>query len=363
LQKYSIKALKKEIDQTEEIKDGITEELYERLTIQVDKGQEPLRIDKFILIRVVNTSRNKIQQAIDNGMVLVNNQIIKSNYKVKPFDQIIFYSDNDPETYEIIPEQMPLNIVFEDDHVLVINKPAGMVVHPGAGNFNGTLINGVAWHLKQQQPDLDESKLPRFGMVHRIDKNTSGLIVLAKSELAALKLAKQFFDHTVQRKYIALVWGNFDEQEGTITGNIARHQRFRKLMDVYPDGDQGKEAITHYTVLEDLKYVSLVECRLETGRTHQIRVHMQHIGHPLFNDDTYGGDNIVKGTVFSKYKQFVENCFTICNRQALHAKTLGFIHPLTEKEILFDSEIAEDMRAVIEKWRNYISNNQLLDRS
>lgn len=363
LQKYRFKALKKEIDPIDEIKDEAAEELYERLTIQVDKGQEPLRIDKFILNRVVNTSRNKIQQAIDNGMVLVNNQAIKSNYKVKPFDQIIFYSDTDPVTYEIIPEQMDLNIVFEDDHVMVINKPAGLVVHPGSGNFNGTLINGVAWHLKQQQPDLDESKLPRFGMVHRIDKNTSGLIVLAKSELAAMKLAKQFFDHTVERKYIALVWGNFEDVQGTITGHIARHQRFRKLMDVYPDGDHGKEAITHYSVLEDLKYVSLVECRLETGRTHQIRVHMQHIGHPLFNDETYGGDSIVKGTVFSKYKQFVENCFSICNRQALHAKTLGFTHPFTEKEMKFDSELPNDMKAVIEKWRGYTKNNQLLERS
>lgn len=363
LQKYRFKALKKEIDPIDEIKDEAAEELYERLTIQVDKGQEPLRIDKFILNRVVNTSRNKIQQAIDNGMVLVNNQAIKSNYKVKPFDQIIFYSDTDPVTYEIIPEQMDLNIVFEDDHVMVINKPAGLVVHPGSGNFNGTLINGVAWHLKQQQPDLDESKLPRFGMVHRIDKNTSGLIVLAKSELASMKLAKQFFDHTVERKYIALVWGNFEDEQGTITGHIARHQRFRKLMDVYPDGDHGKEAITHYSVLEDLKYVSLVECRLETGRTHQIRVHMQHIGHPLFNDETYGGDSIVKGTVFSKYKQFVENCFSICNRQALHAKTLGFTHPFTEKEMKFDSELPNDMKAVIEKWRGYTKNNQLLERS
>ena len=223
-----------EIQQDENI-DQASEELYERLTLVVDKGQEPLRIDKFLLSKVVNTSRNKIQGAIDNGMVLVNNQQIKSNYKVKPADQIIFYSDTDPVTYEIVPEELPLNIVFEDDHVLVINKPAGMVVHPGAGNFSGTLINGVAWHLKQQQPDLDESKLPRFGMVHRIDKNTSGLIVLAKSELAAVKLAKQFFDHTVQRKYMALVWGNFEETEGTITGHIARHARFRKLMDVFPD--------------------------------------------------------------------------------------------------------------------------------
>jgi 23S rRNA pseudouridine1911/1915/1917 synthase len=339
-----------------------SDELYERLTLTVDKGQEPLRIDKFILNRVVNTSRNKIQTAIGSGMVLVNNQTIKSNYKVKPGDHIIFYSDNDPETYEIIPEEMPLNIVFEDDHVMVINKPAGMVVHPGAGNFNGTLINGVAWHLRQQQPDIDEQKLPRFGMVHRIDKNTSGLIVLAKSEIAAVKLARQFFDHTVQRKYIALVWGNFEETEGTITGNIGRHPRFRKLMDVYPDGDHGKEAITHYTVLEDLKYVSLIECRLETGRTHQIRVHMQHRGHPLFNDDVYGGDRIVKGTIFTRYKQFVDNCFDICKRQALHAQTLGFVHPFTNEEMLFESELADDIQSVIAKWRSY-ANHYSIDRS
>ena len=339
-----------------------SDELYERLTLTVDKGQEPLRIDKFILNRVVNTSRNKIQTAIGSGMVLVNNQTIKSNYKVKPGDHIIFYSDNDPETYEIIPEEMPLNIVFEDDHVMVINKPAGMVVHPGAGNFNGTLINGVAWHLRQQQPDIDEQKLPRFGMVHRIDKNTSGLIVLAKSEIAAVKLARQFFDHTVQRKYIALVWGNFEETEGTITGNIGRHPRFRKLMDVYPDGDHGKEAITHYTVLEDLKYVSLIECRLETGRTHQIRVHMQHRGHPLFNDDVYGGDRIVKGTIFTRYKQFVDNCFDICKRQALHAQTLGFVHPFTNEEMLFESELADDIQSVIAKWRSY-ANHYSIDKS
>jgi 23S rRNA pseudouridine1911/1915/1917 synthase len=339
-----------------------SDELYERLTLTVDKGQEPLRIDKFILNRVVNTSRNKIQTAIGSGMVLVNNQTIKSNYKVKPGDHIIFYSDNDPETYEIIPEEMPLNIVFEDDHVMVINKPAGMVVHPGAGNFHGTLINGVAWHLRQQQPDIDEQKLPRFGMVHRIDKNTSGLIVLAKSEIAAVKLARQFFDHTVQRKYIALVWGNFEETEGTITGNIGRHPRFRKLMDVYPDGDHGKEAITHYTVLEDLKYVSLIECRLETGRTHQIRVHMQHRGHPLFNDDVYGGDRIVKGTIFTRYKQLVDNCFDICKRQALHAQTLGFVHPFTNEEMLFESVLADDIQSVIAKWRSY-ANHYSIDRS
>jgi 23S rRNA pseudouridine1911/1915/1917 synthase len=358
LQKYKQTAVNNKDLQMEENQEPSSDELYERMSIVVDKGQEPLRIDKFLLHKVVNTSRNKIQLAIDTGMVLVNEKPIKSNYKVKPHDQIVFYSDNDPVTYDIIPEKMPLDIVYEDDHVLLINKPAGMVVHPGSGNFSGTLINGVAFHLKEQNPTLDESKLPRFGMVHRIDKNTSGLIVLAKSELAAVNLAKQFFDHTVKRRYIALVWGNFEEESGTITGHIARHQRFRKLMDVYPEGDHGKEAITHYTVLEDMKYVSLVECRLETGRTHQIRVHMQHIGHSLFNDDVYGGDRILKGTVFTKYKQFVDNCFEICKRHALHAQSLGFVHPATGKEMLFESELADDMKAVIEKWRNY-SNTAL----
>jgi len=335
------------------------EELYERLTLVVDKGQEPLRIDKFILSKVVNTSRNKIQLAIDEGMVLVNGKPTRSNYKVKAFDSIIFYSDNSPENYDIVPEKMDLNIVFEDEHVLVINKPAGVVVHPGSGNWTGTLINGVAWHLKEQSPDISEKSLPRFGMVHRIDKNTSGLIVLAKSASASIRLAKQFFDHTVERKYIALVWGTFEEESGTIKGNIARHQRLRKLMDVYPDGDQGKEAITHYRVLEDMKYVSLIECVLETGRTHQIRVHMQHIGHSLFNDEVYGGNRILKGTVFTKYKQFVDNCFSICNRQALHAKTLGFIHPETGKKLVFESALPTDIEAVIEKWRTYSINRTL----
>jgi 23S rRNA pseudouridine1911/1915/1917 synthase len=235
-----------------------------------------------------------------------------------------------------------------------------MVVHPGSGNWTGTLINGVAWHLKKQQPDISENNLPRFGMVHRIDKNTSGLIVLAKSPSASISLAKQFFDHTVERKYIALVWGSFDEEEGTIKGNIARHQRLRKLMDVFPDGDHGKEAITHYRVLENLKYVSLIECILETGRTHQIRVHMQHVGHSLFNDEVYGGNRILKGTVFTKYKQFVDNCFAICNRQALHAKTLGFIHPESGEKMVFVSDLPQDMEAVIEKWRGY-SNNRTLE--
>lgn len=342
---------------TEEILDSGDgqEEMYERLSIKVDKGQEPLRIDKFLQNRIENATRNKIQKAIDLGHVLVNEKPVKSNYKVRPGDQIVAYSDTDPENYEIVPEQLPLNIVYEDDDVLVINKPAGLVVHPGCGNPNGTLVNGVAYHLKLQQPELDENSLPRFGMVHRIDKNTSGLLLLAKSDKAAKDLADQFFDHTVDRKYIALVWGNFDEEEGTITGHVGRHQRFRKIMDVYPDGDYGKEAITHFRVLERLNYVTLVECQLETGRTHQIRVHMQHVGHPLFNDDTYGGDRIVKGTIFAKYKQFVENCFDICPRHALHAMTLGFTHPRTRQRMQFTSELPEDMDKLIQKWRGYIN--------
>ncbi|TAH00793.1 MAG: RluA family pseudouridine synthase [Sphingobacteriales bacterium] len=338
-----------------EFEDG-QEEMYERLSIKVDKGQEPLRIDKFLQNRIENATRNKIQKAIDVGHVLVNEKLVKSNYKVKPGDQIIAYSDTDPESYDIVPEEMPLNIVYEDDDVLVINKPAGLVVHPGCGNPNGTLVNGIAHYLKLQQPELDENSLPRFGMVHRIDKNTSGLLLLAKSDKAAKDLADQFFDHTVDRKYIALVWGNFEEEEGIITGHVGRHQRFRKIMDVYPDGEYGKEAVTHYRVLERMNYVTLVECQLETGRTHQIRVHMQHIGHSLFNDDTYGGDRIVKGTIFAKYKQFVENCFTICPRHALHAQTLGFTHPRSRQRMLFTSDLPPDMEQLIKKWRAYIGH-------
>jgi len=337
--------------QEEEIPESET--LYEKLVIDISKGQEPLRIDKFLMARIEGATRNKIQQGIDNGMVVVNDLPVKSNYKVKPLDRITVYDSKHPESSAILPEPMPLEIVFEDEHLLVINKPAGLVVHPGSGNPNGTLINGVAWHLQQQQPGLDENALPRFGMVHRIDKNTSGLIVLAKTSKAMNDLAKQFFQHTVHRRYTALVWGDFEENSGTITGHVGRHQRFRKLFTTYPEGDYGKEAITHYTVLERFNYTTLVECRLETGRTHQIRVHMQHIGHPLFNDDTYGGDRIIKGTVFNKYKQFVENCFQLCPRQALHARELGFIHPATRKELHFSAPLPADMEQVIDKWRQY----------
>jgi 23S rRNA pseudouridine1911/1915/1917 synthase len=339
----------------EEQENTDTEELYEKLSITIDKGQEPLRIDKFLMQRIEGATRNKIQQGIDDEMVLVNDKPIKSNYKVKPFDKIIVYTDNSPEHNEILPENIPLQIDYEDDDILIINKPAGMVVHPGSGNPNGTLVNAVAYYLLKQNPTLTEDELSRFGLVHRIDKNTSGLLVMAKNKTAMTDLAKQFFNHTVHRRYNALVWRDFEQDEGTIKANVGRHQRFRKLFTAYPDGDHGKEAITHYKVLERFNYVTLVECRLETGRTHQIRVHMQLIGHPLFNDDFYGGDKVVSGTVFTKYKQFVDNCFALCQRQALHAKELGFIHPTTKKQMLFTSELPNDLTAVIEKWRKYVA--------
>jgi 23S rRNA pseudouridine1911/1915/1917 synthase len=336
------------------------EELYERLSIKVDKGQEPLRLDKFLTARIENATRNKIQKGIEAGRVLVNSKQVNPNYKIRPADEIVVYSDKEAHGEEIILEEIPLNIEFEDDDVLIINKPAGMVVHPGCGNYSGTLINGVAWYLTQKNKQLSEEVLPRFGMVHRIDKNTSGLMVLAKTDKAVASLAKQFFDHTVYRRYYALVWGDVAADTGTIIAHVGRNQKQRKLFAAYPDGEHGKEAITHYTVLERFGYVTLVECRLETGRTHQIRVHMQSIGHPLFNDDTYGGDSIVKGTVFAKYKQFVDNCFAICPRQALHAKSLGFAHPTTRQEMMFNSELAADMQEVIDKWRGYVKAKNLL---
>jgi 23S rRNA pseudouridine1911/1915/1917 synthase len=331
----------------------ISDELYERFSITVDKGQEPLRIDKFLMSRIEGATRNKLQQALNAGMVLVSGKEVRPNYKIKPGDEIILYSDVSPEDTAVVPEKMPLNIVYEDEELMVINKPAGLVVHPGSGNYTGTLLNGVAWYLQKENPSITEDSLPRFGLVHRIDKNTSGLLVLAKTPKAMSQLAKQFYDHSVKRQYVALVWGDLRKDSGTIVAHVGRHQRFRKQFEAYPEGDQGKEAITHYKVLERFGYVTLVECILETGRTHQIRVHMKHIGHPLFSDDFYGGDKIVKGTVFAKYKQFVENCFAICPRQALHAKTLGFIHPTTGKEVFFNSELPDDMRDVIERWRKY----------
>lgn len=329
------------------------DDLYERFSIIIDKGQDQLRIDKFLVNRIEGATRNKVQKAISAGMVLVNEKEVKSNYKIKPLDSIIVYSDMNPEETDVVPEKTDLNIVYEDDDLMIINKPAGMVVHPGSGNYSGTLLNGVAWYLKEKNPAISEDLLPRFGLVHRIDKNTSGLLVLAKTDKAMRNLAKQFFDHTVKRQYVALVWGDVQNDTGTIRAHVGRNLRFRKLFEAYPEGDHGKEAVTHYTVLERFGYVTLVQCVLETGRTHQIRVHMKYIGHPLFNDDTYGGDKIVKGTVFTKYKQFVDNCFDICKRQALHARTLGFTHPTTGEEMLFESTLPEDIEQVIEKWRKY----------
>ena len=343
--------MEKEENITEEINDS--DELFERHIIVIDKGQEAIRIDKFLMQRIEGATRNKIQQAIENEMVLVNDKPTKKNYNTRPGDKIVVYDTNSPESSEILPQDIPLNIVYEDGDLMIINKPVGMVVHPGSGNPDNTLINAVAWHLQKNCPEIDEKELTRYGLVHRIDKNTSGLIVVAKKQKVMSELAKQFFDHTVHRRYNAVVWGNFDEPEGTITGHVGRSQKQRKLFTVYPEGDYGKEAITHYKVLENFNYVSLVECRLETGRTHQIRVHMQYKGHPLFNDDFYGGDKIVKGTIYTKYKQFVDNCFAICPRQALHAKELGFVHPTTKEQMMFKSELPDDMAQLIEKWQKY----------
>jgi 23S rRNA pseudouridine1911/1915/1917 synthase len=341
-------------NEIEEESDGET--LFEKKSITVDKGQEPLRIDKYIMVRIIGATRNKVQKGIDGGMVTVNGKPVKTNYKVRPLDEIIVFTDMDPELNEVLPENLDLDIVYEDEHILIVNKKAGMVVHPGCGNYSGTLINGIAGYLQKTNPDInEENALPRFGLVHRIDKYTTGLIVLAKTDKAMTSLAKQFSDHTVKRKYMALVWGNMEQEQGTVVAHVGRHQRFRKMFTAYPDGDFGKDATTHYKVLERMNYVTLVECVLETGRTHQIRVHMKHLGHPLFADDTYGGDKIVKGTIYTKYKQFVENCFQLCNRQALHAKTLGFIHPGTGEEVFFESELPSDLTNVIEKWRNYVS--------
>lgn len=348
--------MKDELEQDNPDIQETSDELYERFSITIDKGQEPLRIDKFLMHRIEGATRNKLQQAINLGMVLVNGKEIRPNYKIKPLDSIIVYSDMSPEETDVVPEKMELNIVYEDTDLMIINKPAGMVVHPGSGNYSGTLLNGVSYYLQQQNPAISEDVLPRFGLVHRIDKNTSGLLVLAKTDKTMRHLAKQFFDHTISRKYVALVWGDMQNDTGTIVAHVGRNLRFRKLFEAYPEGDHGKEAITHYKVLERFGYVTLVQCILETGRTHQIRVHMKYIGHPLFNDDFYGGDKIVKGTVFTKYKQFVDNCFQICPRQALHAKTLGFVHPTTGEEIFFEAPLPADIEQVIEKWRKYANS-------
>jgi 23S rRNA pseudouridine1911/1915/1917 synthase len=327
------------------------EELFEHHRIVVDKGQQVMRIDKFLVNRLLNISRSKIQAAAEAGNILVNDQVVNSNYKIKPEEVISIVLPHPPREAEILPEDIPLDIVFEDEHILVINKTAGMVVHPGVGNWSGTLINALYYHFRDLP--LFQSGAMRPGLVHRLDKNTSGILLIAKTELALNRLSKQFYDRTTSRKYLALVWGSLDEVEGRIVGHIGRDIRDRKKMAVYPDGSQGKPAVTHYRLVERLGYLSLVECQLETGRTHQIRVHFQHIRHPLFNDETYGGDQILKGTTFTKYKQFVQNCFQILPRHALHAKSLGFTHPATGEKMFFDSEIPGDMEQVIEKWRKY----------
>ena len=329
---------------------------FEHYKFVADKGQNPLRVDRFLLNFVEFATRNKIQNSIKAGNVRVNDSIVKANYKVKAEDVVTVVLDYPKEKNELLPQDIPLNIVYEDKDLLVVNKEAGMVVHPGYGNYDGTLVNAVAFHVSNL-PNMGEEDRP--GLVHRIDKNTSGILVIAKTERAMIDLAKKFAERDLNRKYIALVWGNVKENEGTITGHIGRNLKNRKVMDVFSDGEHGKHAVSHYKVLERFGYTTLIECTLETGRTHQIRVHFKHIGHPVFNDDEYGGDAILKGTTFTKYKQFVQNCFKICSRQALHAKSLGFTHPNTKKEMFFDSELAEDMQQLIEKWRNYATHQQL----
>lgn len=333
--------------------------MYEHYRFIADKGQNMLRIDKFLSVRIEGISRNRIQQAAEAGCILVNNEPVKSNYRVKPLDVISIVMDHPRHELEIIPEDIPLDIVYEDDDLMVVNKKPGMVVHPGHGNYTGTLVNAIAYHLKYTQSmNIDD---PRLGLVHRIDKDTSGLLLIAKTPEAKTKLSLQFYNKTTKRQYVALVWGNVEKDEGRIEGNIGRDPKDRILMRVFLDGDQGKPAVTHYKVLERFGYVTLVQCRLETGRTHQIRVHMKHIGHTLFNDERYGGNEILRGTHFVKYKQFVYNCFVACSRQCLHAQTLGFVHPRTGEEMFFESNIPEDMEEVIKKWRIYTCARDIIE--
>ncbi len=330
---------------------GENQEMYEHHRFVVDRGQGLLRIDKYVQAKLEGISRNKIQNTARAGNILVNGEAVKPNYKVKPFDEISIVMSHPPRDIELIPENIPINIIYEDEHLVIVNKAAGMVVHPGYGNYTGTLVNALVYHFEHLPSQNDEIIKP--GLVHRIDKDTSGLLLVAKTEMVQTQLARAFFDRTIDRIYHALVWGDFDEDEGTITGHIGRSLKNRKVMDVFPGGEYGKPAVTHYRVLERFGYVSLVECKLETGRTHQIRAHFKHIKRPLFNDATYGGDQILKGTTFTKYKQFVKNCFSLLPRHALHAKTLGFIHPAEEKYMYFDAPLASDMQQTIEKWRNY----------
>lgn len=358
----------------------MAEELFEHFRFVADRGQEPMRVDKFLVDRIKGTSRNRIQQAADGGFILVNGKAEKCSYKIKPNDVVQVMMDRPRHTTEIVPEDLPLDIIYEDDDLLVVNKPAGMVVHPGHGNYTGTLVNALAFHLAKQgisfdasadMPDDEETAVEtsdeeqigsyqqRCGLVHRIDKETSGLLVIAKNEDAGTSLSRQFFHKTTRRLYTAIVWGHVDDNEGRIEGNIGRNKRDRTLMEYYPVGsDEGKPAVTHYRVLDRLGYVSVVECQLETGRTHQIRVHMKHIGHILFNDKQYGGDRILKGTTFSRYTQFVNRCFADCPRQALHARTLGFRHPRTGEEMDFECPLPADMQHLIDDWKEYISQRE-----
>lgn len=331
------------------------QDLYEHFHFVAQKGQQPLRVDKYLMNYIENATRSKIQQAAKDGNVYVNDVIVKSNYKVKPNDVVRVLFEHPPYEFLLVPEDIPLTIVYEDDTLLVVNKPSGMVVHPGHGNYSGTLINALTFHFD----NLPNNSSNRPGLVHRIDKDTSGLLVVAKTEEAMTHLAKQFFDKTSEREYIALVWGDVKEDQGTIEGAIGRHPKNRLQNTVFigDDAHKGKPAVTHYKVLERFGYVTLVSCQLETGRTHQIRVHFKHIGHTLFNDERYGGDRILKGTSYSKYKQFVENCFSLLPRQALHAKTLGFVHPVTKEKMKFDSPMPDDIAQCLEKWRNYSKNS------
>ena len=337
-----------------EVSDITEEEGYEHFAFSADAGQAPLRVDKFLMNRIENATRNKIQQAAKSGAIQINGNAVKSNYKVKGVDSVKVVFDHPPHENLLVPEALSLDIVYEDDDLIVVNKEAGMVVHPGHGNYTGTLINGLLHHFEQ----LPINSSHRPGLVHRIDKDTSGLLVVAKTDLAMAELAKQFHDKTSSRKYIALVWGDLKEDEGTVEGHIGRHPKNRLQMTVFPDGSSGKTGITHYKVVERLGYVTLIECRLETGRTHQIRAHMKSIGHTLFNDARYGGDAILKGTTFTKYKQFVQNCFSLLPRQALHAKTLGFDNPTQKKWMDFEAPLPDDMKITIDKWRSYAQHKQ-----
>jgi 23S rRNA pseudouridine1911/1915/1917 synthase len=328
-------------------------ELYEHYKFLIDKGQTPIRIDKFLTDKIAFATRNRIQHAIESGGIQVNGQVTKGSYKVKPLDDIRVLFEKPRRDTEVLPEDIPLNIVYEDNALMVVNKPSGMVVHPAQGNWSGTLVNALVYHF-QNLPEMKGNE-GRPGLVHRIDKDTSGLLVIAKAEEAMTALAAQFYRHSIERTYVALVWGEPEEEQGTITGHIGRSAKNRKIMDVFSDGSQGKHAVTHWKVLQRLRYVTLIQCNLETGRTHQIRAHMKYFGHPLFNDATYGGDKIRKGTQFSKYKAFVHNCFQMLPRQALHAKSLGFIHPTSNEKVYFEAELPQDMSEVVKKWENYVN--------